>query len=86
MTFAGQPIPVVTLGSTARYITFGGDISPFAGQTGELLFQGNGGLDNIFLSNLPIPEPGLLNLFGLGALVLGWHYLGRRRRSSLGPA
>jgi hypothetical protein len=79
VTFAGQPISLVTLGSTSAYIIFAGDISPFAGQTGELLFQGNGELDNITFSNLPIPEPSVFGLSTLGALLLGWRVWGRRR-------
>jgi hypothetical protein len=79
VTFAGQPISLVALGSTSTYIIFGGDVSAFAGQTGELLFQGNGGLDNITFSNLPIPEPSVFGLSALGALLLGWRVLGQRR-------
>ncbi len=71
-TFAGQTIPLATLGSTSTYTIFGGDISSFANQTGELRFQGGGLLDAIRFSDLPVPEPGVGALFGLGALLIGW--------------
>jgi hypothetical protein len=79
VTFGGQPIPVFTLGSTSTYTIFGGDISAFANQAGELLFQGGGLLDAIQFSNLPIPEPGVFGLSALGALLLGWRGLRRWR-------
>ena len=78
LTFAGQQIPLVALGGTAGYTIFGGNISSFDNQTGELLFQGGGLLDNIFFSNQPIPEPSTVGLFGLSAVVLGWRF--RRKR------
>ena len=79
VTFAGQPIPVVPIESTPGYIVFGGDISRFAGQAGELLFQGDGELDNISFSDQPIPEPSVLGLSALGALLLGRRVMRRRR-------
>jgi hypothetical protein len=79
VTFGGQPISLVALGSTSTYNIYGGDISAFANQAGELLFQGGGLLDAIQFSNLPIPEPGVFSLSALGALLLGWRVLGRRR-------
>jgi len=79
VTFAGQPIPLVSLGSTSAYTIFGGDISVFANQSGELLFQGGGLLDAIQFSNQPIPEPGVFGLCALGALLLGWRVMRRRR-------
>lgn len=79
VTFDGQLIPLVMLGSTSTYTIFGGDISAFANQTGELLFQGGGLLDAIQFSDQAIPEPGVVGLSALGALLLGWRMLGRRR-------
>ena len=79
LTFAGQPIPLVTLGSTSTYTIFGGDISAFANQTGELRFQGVGLLDAIQFSTQSIPEPGVFALFALGAVLLGGRVLRRRR-------
>jgi hypothetical protein len=78
VTFAGQPIPLVALGSTSTYTIFGGDISTFANQTGELLLQGGGLLDAIQFSGQRIPEPGIFGLSALGTLLLGWPLLRRR--------
>ena len=72
LSFAGQAIPVSALGSTSTYTVFGGDISAFAGQTGELRFQGSLTFDNIIFADQPVPEPGTLALAGLGALLFGW--------------
>jgi hypothetical protein len=78
--FGGQQIPVAILGgSSSTYYIWGGDISAFAGQTGELLFTGDFSLDNIFFSNLPVPEPHVFGVSALGALLLGWRSLRRRR-------
>jgi hypothetical protein len=79
LTFAGQSIPVFTLGTTSTYTIFGGDISGFAGQAGELLFQGGGLLDAVQFSTQSIPEPGVFIMFALGGLLLGWRALGRKR-------
>jgi hypothetical protein len=78
VTFGGQPIPLVTLGTDTNYTILGGDISAFVNQTGELLFQGGGFLDAIQFSSQPIPEPGVLALLAFGALVAGRHWLRRR--------
>jgi hypothetical protein len=73
--FAGQPIPLSVIGSSPTgYNIYAGDISAFAGQTGELRFQGGGYLDFIQFSDLPIPEPSALSLLGLGALLYGWRF------------
>ena len=79
VTFAGQPIPLLAVGSTSAYTIFEGDIAAFANQTGELLFQGGGWLDAIQFSDQAIPEPSVLGLSALGALLLGWRALARRR-------
>jgi hypothetical protein len=76
--FANQQIPLSVLGSTSTYKIYGGDISTFAGQTGQLLIQGNGLLDNIQFSSSPIPEPTAFALATLGGLLLGF----RRWRNS----
>jgi hypothetical protein len=82
-TFNGQVIPLIAIGSGANYTIYGGDISSFAGQTGELRFtalnNGRGLIDNIQFSSQPIPEPSSWALFGVGALLLGFF---RRRISS----
>lgn len=69
LTFAGQQIPVSVLNTTPNYSIYGGDVTAFANQSGELRFTGGGYLDNIFFSSQPIPEPSALALFGLGALI-----------------
>lgn len=69
LTFAGNPISLTAFGTTPNYTIYGGDISAYAGQTGELRIQGVGRIDNIeFL----VPEPSALSLFGFGLLGLFW--------------
>ena len=78
MFFGGQYIPLVQFGTSGNNIVMAGDISMFAGQTGELRFVGGGLFDDIQFSPVPIPEPGVLGLFGLGAVLLGWRLLWKR--------
>lgn len=79
ISFAGQTLPLTQIGSGNGYDILAGDISAFAGQTGELSFisgigpQGHGGagfLDNIQFSPQAVPEPGVFGLSALGALLL----------------
>jgi len=77
VTFNGQLISLVQTGSTPNYDIMGGDISAFAGQTGQLLFTavpntGYGLLDNIQFSSSPVPEPSELALAALGTLLFGF--------------
>jgi len=76
--FAGQQIPVSVLQTTSAYTVYGGNISAFAGQTGELRFEGPLTFDNILFSPEPIPEPSAVGLIALGALLLGWRFFKRR--------
>ena len=70
LLFGGNTIPLFNVGSSANgRPIWGGDVSSFAGQTGELRFQGAGYLDYIQFSSQTIPEPSMLGLFGLGALM-----------------
>ncbi len=76
VSFGGQQIALSILGgSSSTYYIYAGDVSSFAGQAGELRFWGDIALDNIFFSNQRIPEPGVLCLCALGALLLGWRVL-----------
>ena len=61
-------------GSASTYYVYGGDVSAYAGQAGELRFFGGGYLDNIQFSNLQIPEPSVLGLYALRrtAARLAW--------------
>lgn len=79
--FAGQQIPLVSLGSAGngRWV-WGGDVSSYAGQTDELRFRGAGYLDFIQFSNEPIPEPRTLGFFAFGTLLLGRRLWRRPRR------
>ena len=77
--FNGQEIAMSNLGRSPSpgypsYI-WGGDISAFAGQFGELCFQGSGYLDYIQFSAIPEPSP--IAVAGLGAVILALH---RHRR------
>jgi hypothetical protein len=82
VSFAGHSLPLQVLGNgpNASQI-YGANISAYAGQYGQMLFQaGPGGiyvLDNISFSSQAIPEPGAPSILGLGALVLS---LWRRKR------
>lgn len=91
VTFDGQNIPFYRLSAGPNYEVYGGDISGFAGQTGELRFTENptasnpfatAFLDNIVFSTTPVPEPTACALVLCGAGVFGvtrW-----RRFASLG--
>jgi hypothetical protein len=88
VTLGGQRLSPTALGSGVNYTLYGADIHTLAGQTAELDFTvpaaGNGGINYLFLdsiqfSTVVVPEPGVFGLSALGALLLGWHILGRRR-------
>ncbi|MCC6819175.1 MAG: PEP-CTERM sorting domain-containing protein [Verrucomicrobia subdivision 3 bacterium] len=72
VSFAGQTIPISQLDTTPNYNIYGGDISMFANQTGELRFTGGGYLDMIHFSAQAVPEPSMFGLLGFSALRLGW--------------
>ena len=88
VTVGGQTINMVPLQTFPNYTLYGGDISAFAGQVVALSFTEPPPapavpseliLDNIVFSTQGIPEPGVFGLSALGALLLGWRILGRRR-------
>jgi hypothetical protein len=67
MTFAGQTIPLMAIGSQDGVTEVGGEISAFAGMTGLLKleqFQDSGNMtsaiDEISFSAQPVPEPGMV--------------------------
>ncbi|MEY4388203.1 MAG: hypothetical protein RLY20_3486 [Verrucomicrobiota bacterium] len=72
LSFAGNPISLSVLGTTPNYTIYSGNIAAYAGQTGELLLQGVGRVDNF---QFTVPEPSALSLFGLGALAVWWNCL-----------
>ena len=87
VSLGGVNIPVFNLESFPDYTLYGGDISAFAGSIAELRFTAFPdnyphstvfALDSIEFSIQPIPEPGTVALFGLGALLLGWCFLCKR--------
>lgn len=78
VTFAGHPLSLIKTGSGLTYDQIGADISPFAGQTGELKFTASNMpvstfiyLDAIHFSTVTVPEPEVITLLALGAAVLG---------------
>jgi len=92
VSFNGQPLAITQLGSSPAYSILGADISAFGGQTGELKFSlpnfsfgAMSYLDNIQFSNQPIPEPSVLGLLALGALLLGLRFIKAQiKKGSLG--
>ena len=76
ITFNGHILSLYAISNTANYTIYGGDISAYAGQTGELLFTapwvaGGGLIDNIHFSSQPIPEPDAFSLLAIGILFVG---------------
>lgn len=74
VSFNGQFLSRVALDSTPTYTRWGIDVSPYAGQSGELRFAvpwlGSGMLDSIQFSPSPIPEPSALSLSILGIVLV----------------
>ena len=89
VTLGGQRLSLTPLASGANYTSYGADIHALAGTTAKLDFTVPAGnphvnnnyvfLDSIQFSDQPIPEPGVFGLCALGALLLGWRVLWRRR-------
>ena len=79
VTFGGQPLELVKIGSGPNYDQIAADISPFAGQTGELRFTAADlpvhnlmYLDAIRFSPVAVPEPSVYSLLAFGLFGLGW--------------
>jgi len=79
VSFGGQSLPLVLLSIDSGYGVWGADITPFAGQSGELRFTALGTpslpfgtfyLDDIRFSPLPVPEPSAWGLLALGAALI----------------
>ncbi|HEY6167313.1 MAG TPA: hypothetical protein VI454_04690 [Verrucomicrobiae bacterium] len=95
VTFAGTVIPLIQLGGGSNYVLYGGDVSAFAGQVGELRLTSvptserpfnNVSIDAIAFSPEPIPEPQVYCLFGTAMLLVAWRLRGtvtKRGQSSL---
>lgn len=73
VSFDGNLIPLVVLDAQTTYNVYGGDVSLFAGQVGELRFMSYSHfafLDSIGFSSQSIPEPNTFCIVLLGLLVL----------------
>ncbi len=90
VTLGGQALPLFPLGGGTNYTLYGADIRALAGQTAELDFTvlaqrpyagelHNVSLDSIQFSGIAIPEPGVLGLSALGAILLRWRFWHKRR-------
>lgn len=73
VSFNGQSLWPIALESTPSYTEWGVNISPYAGQSGELRFavpwQDGSLLDGIQFSSTPIPEPSVVPLSLLGFVL-----------------
>jgi hypothetical protein len=78
VSFGGQALSLVLLGTTPNYDIYGADISSFAGKTGQLLFTAQPKnldiIDNIQFSTSPVPEPNSFGLFAAGCLFVAWRH------------
>lgn len=71
VAFSGQPISMVPIQTTSSYTLYAGDISQYAGLSGELRFSTLSSiayLDSIQFSAVPEPETYALCLFGIAGL------------------
>jgi hypothetical protein len=90
VSFNGNNLTPVVLGTTATYTIYGVDMAPYAGQTGQLEFTSTApigpgltqfGVDDIaFSTNSVVPEPNILVLSAIGGLLFGVRKWFARRR------
>ena len=82
VTFGGQVLPYAAIGRGPNYTIYGCDISAFAGQAGEIRFttlpNTSALIDNIQFSTQPIPEPNMLGMGALGAVLISTGAWSRR--------
>lgn len=83
VSFNGNALSFAAAGTTANnYTIYQADISPYAGQIGELLFStpfnNYAIIDNIQFSNTAVPEPSTWALTVFGTALLGFY---RRKES-----
>jgi hypothetical protein len=85
VSLGGISLSLIPISAGPNYTLYGADISGFAGLAEELkitalppadLSVGNVWLDGIQFSTAPVPEPGSLALFGMGAAL--FVFAGRR--------
>jgi hypothetical protein len=83
----GQTLPLVSLGSTPTYATYGVDVTSFSGQVSDLRFTSFGtpsrpdnwvAVDSFVFSPVAVPEPSTWALFALGS-TLFWCAVLRRK-------
>ncbi len=77
VSFAGQNLALVTLGTGSNYTLYGADISSFAGQVGALTITAAASpnyepyyFDSIVFSPSSVPEPSVFSLLSIGILFL----------------
>ena len=75
VSFGGQALSLIVIGSTPNYNIYAADISAYAGETGQLLFtaqpQSLDIIDNIQFSSSPVPEPSVLVFCTAGMALIG---------------
>jgi len=84
VTLGSENLPFFAIATGPNYTLYGADISPFAGQSEQLMFSAlnvssglnNWSLDNIQFSSTAIPEPSVLRL----SVLAGFFFVWRRRK------
>ena len=90
VSFDGNVLSPVVLGTGANYTLFGVDVAPYSGQTGQLAFTSDLvnpgapwlGLDDIAFSTTAVPEPSPLILTRFGGLLFALNRWRVRRQSN----